>query len=281
MSHSQRLRLRDVRAVFRLVGEVRELGEYPFAWPLHLVEGLLRLVGAKRGIALEASTTGPGGMPIPVGVADLGRCDERERQMLVKYNADPGHLGSPEWPSYLELLKERPFFIRCRRQLLVDREWYSSLHVQEVRYPCRVDDFLFSNARLGPGFAGVHVVCLHREWGDKPFEPSQLRLVHLLHDELRRCWQPDPAAGPSSPWAELAPRLQQTLARLLAGDSEKQAARHLGISRNTVHHYVVDLYRHFHVSSRGELLSQCFRFASSPISRLRLLLFPHSDPASS
>ena len=54
----------------------------------------------------------------------------------------------------------------------------------------------------------------------------------------------------------LSPRLRQTLTRLLAGDSEKQVARHLELSKNTVHVYVKALYRHYNVHSRGELLAK-------------------------
>ena len=64
--------------------------------------------------------------------------------------------------------------------------------------------------------------------------------------------KPDPIAG-------LTPRHVQTLQRLLAGDSEKQIARHLGVSHHTVHVYVKALYRHFDVSSRGELLARFVR----------------------
>ena len=39
------------------------------------------------------------------------------------------------------------------------------------------------------------------------------------------------------------------------GDSEKQVAARLGLSRHTVHIYVKHLYKHFGVNSRGELLS--------------------------
>lgn len=53
----------------------------------------------------------------------------------------------------------------------------------------------------------------------------------------------------------MAPRLRQTLNMLLEGDAEKQIARKLDISPHTVHVYVKKLYRHFEVSSRGELLA--------------------------
>jgi DNA-binding NarL/FixJ family response regulator len=54
---------------------------------------------------------------------------------------------------------------------------------------------------------------------------------------------------------DLSPRMRQTLEQLLAGDSEKQIAQRLGLSRHTVHVYVKALYKGFSVSSRGELLA--------------------------
>ncbi len=53
----------------------------------------------------------------------------------------------------------------------------------------------------------------------------------------------------------LSRRQEQTLDLLLVGDSEKQIARILQLSQNTVHVYVKALYRRFGVSSRGELLA--------------------------
>ena len=62
-----------------------------------------------------------------------------------------------------------------------------------------------------------------------------------------------------APGGPLSPRLAQTLERLLAGDSEKEIARHLRRSRHTVHVYVKELYRRFAVNSRGELLARFVR----------------------
>ena len=61
---------------------------------------------------------------------------------------------------------------------------------------------------------------------------------------------------PILPGEGLAPRLRQTLQRLLAGDSEKQIAARLGVSPHTVHVYVKSLYRRFDVCSRGELCAK-------------------------
>ncbi|HWE03110.1 MAG TPA: helix-turn-helix transcriptional regulator [Tepidisphaeraceae bacterium] len=72
--------------------------------------------------------------------------------------------------------------------------------------------------------------------------------------------QSPPAPAPE-PGDGLAPRVRQTLQRLLAGDSEKQIARHLQVSPHTVHVYVKAIYRFFNVNSRGELLA---RFVAPP-----------------
>ena len=57
----------------------------------------------------------------------------------------------------------------------------------------------------------------------------------------------------------LPPRVRQTLDCLLQGDSEKQIAGKLRLSRHTVHDYVKSLHRKFAVSSRGELLARFVR----------------------
>jgi DNA-binding NarL/FixJ family response regulator len=57
----------------------------------------------------------------------------------------------------------------------------------------------------------------------------------------------------------ISPRMRQTLQMLLDGDSEKQIAHKLSLSKHTVHVYVKALYRHYEVSSRGELLARWVR----------------------
>jgi DNA-binding NarL/FixJ family response regulator len=56
----------------------------------------------------------------------------------------------------------------------------------------------------------------------------------------------------------LTPRAVQTLILLRRGHSEKQVAKELGISPNTVHAYVKELHRKLQVSSRGELLAKAY-----------------------
>ncbi|MDB5553457.1 MAG: Transcriptional regulator, LuxR family protein [Rhizobium sp.] len=71
----------------------------------------------------------------------------------------------------------------------------------------------------------------------------------------------DHLSSDGGPGAELGlpPRLSQTLNRLVRGDSEKQVAMQLGLSRHTIHVYVKQLYKRLSVSSRGELLAKFVR----------------------
>jgi DNA-binding NarL/FixJ family response regulator len=70
---------------------------------------------------------------------------------------------------------------------------------------------------------------------------------------------PDLDVPLTPPEQMLSPRLRQTLSGLLAGNSEKQVAATLGLSKHTVHLYVTAIYRHFGVNSRGELLALLLR----------------------
>lgn len=102
----------------------------------------------------------------------------------------------------------------------------------------------------------VACVCLARSSDcAHPFLARERMLLHLAHVEMSWIYQPDltPAAGIA---AGLSPRQRQTLEFLLAGHSEKEIADFMRLSRNTVHHHVKALHRHFGVSSRSELLAR-------------------------
>jgi DNA-binding NarL/FixJ family response regulator len=79
--------------------------------------------------------------------------------------------------------------------------------------------------------------------------------VHLFHQELVPHFGGRLATPRERGPAGLSPRLRQALECLLEGDSEKQAALRLGVAPRTLHEYVIAVYRHFGVASRGELLA--------------------------
>ena len=147
---------------------------------------------------------------------------------------------------------------RTRGQLVEDREWIRSFEFHETRRPMGHDDLVVSYARA-PGGEGHYGFTLNRALGDGPFTTREGRLIHILHHELARSFGTALALEPGGLFAGLSRRLEETLQALIEGDSEKQVAARLGLSRHTVHEYVMDLYRRLAVNSRAELLALCLK----------------------
>lgn len=57
----------------------------------------------------------------------------------------------------------------------------------------------------------------------------------------------------------LRARLRETLSHLTQGLSEKEVGAAMQLSRHTIHIYVKELYRLYHVNSRAELLCRVLR----------------------
>jgi DNA-binding CsgD family transcriptional regulator len=107
-----------------------------------------------------------------------------------------------------------------------------------------------------PDSSIVACLCLSRSPGfAHPFLARERVLLHMAHIELSWIYQADLLFAPRGP-ASLSPRQRQTLQYLLAGHSEKQIAEQMRLSRNTVHHHIKAIHRHFAVSSRSELLAK-------------------------
>jgi DNA-binding NarL/FixJ family response regulator len=98
-----------------------------------------------------------------------------------------------------------------------------------------------------------------RRLREKKFAERERRLVHLFHHELSRYVGTALALEHGGAIEALPRRLRQTLKCLLEGDSEKQVAARIGLSRHTVHEYVTALYRRLDVSSRPELMARCLK----------------------
>jgi DNA-binding CsgD family transcriptional regulator len=147
---------------------------------------------------------------------------------------------------------------RTREQLMGDAEWYRCAEFQEMHRYFGVDDLLVSAKRTKhpPMVFALFTV---RDLGEKRHGEREQRLVHLFHHELSRYVGTALALAHDEVFATLPPRLRQTLECLLEGDSEKQAALRMGLSRHTVHDYVTALYRRLGVSSRPELMALCLR----------------------
>ena len=258
MSKSRRLRLQDVRNVFRLIGECRELGADSHAWQLHLLEGLTRLTGAQVGAGGEIQLTPAG--PQPLHVADIGWPGEEERARFFQYQAEDRLATDELFGRFIEPLQRTGRVTQTRDQLIPSSEWYRSVHFNEYMRISGIDESLISLhvlSHVAPG--AVSTVTLYRSPGERAFDGRVVRLVDLLHRELSPLIGRQLASACEPSATDLAPRARETLGCLLDGDSAKQIARRLKISQETVNQYVKTIYRHFGVNSRAELLALWMR----------------------
>jgi DNA-binding CsgD family transcriptional regulator len=256
MGRANRLRLRDVRDALRLIGECRDLGADALAWREQMLQGLSRLLDAQVVVGGEVRLGESGSGLEPVILVDRGWPSDEARRHFHRYVAVGGMAGDPTLRACIE--RARPLVTRRREQIIDDRRWYASPLYNEFRRPAESDDWIGSVAALSEP-DGFVLLSLDRPPATPRFTERQRRLVHFFHHELVRLIPFILARDTKGPLAALPPRLRQTLECLLEGDGEKQVAARLGLSRHTVHEYVIALYRRFDVSSRSELLVRILR----------------------
>jgi hypothetical protein len=95
VSKSQGLRLADVRAAFRLVGECRELGDDATQWRRHMAAGLCRLTGGQLAFGGEARVIEPDGLMAAVHFGDHGWPSAATRWFYLAWLKDPRVLDTP------------------------------------------------------------------------------------------------------------------------------------------------------------------------------------------
>jgi DNA-binding NarL/FixJ family response regulator len=145
-----------------------------------------------------------------------------------------------------------------RSALVSDVVWYRSADFNNYRKPAGVDHCLVSVCEVSHERA-ISVIALHRALGERDFSPGEVRLLEFFHEELGPLVGRQLVSATEPNPEKLSPRLRQTLACLIEGDSEKQAAARLGLSPTTMHQYVTMLYRRFGVRSRGQLLAHVLK----------------------
>src|SRR4051794_28026466 len=133
MAKSERLRLSQVRTVFRLVGEVRELGAQTHVWRAHMIASLCRLLDAPVGMGGEI----PPGSITPTAAVDMGWGTARARREWREFMASGDDAEAPIVINSLARRGRR--YSLPRRQLVTDRHWYGSDHF-ELRRRAGLDD---------------------------------------------------------------------------------------------------------------------------------------------
>lgn len=262
---TRRVSTKDMRGLMSLVGEVREQGSDISLWHPHLLRGLCNLTGSQVGIGANMRNFIPGEAPKGISIFRTGWADPDQERRWREYSASVPVQATPEYNQMVGF--EGTIITRTREQLYRSDLWYRSRTFNDVHRACGIDHYLFSIVRI-PGATReqdlFNTLWIHRSVGAPAFDRRDWWLVRNAHAELGRLIGSALASpverGPSG----LTRRQHDVLHALLDGDSEKQIASRLGISATTVHEYVVAVYRHFGVTSRGELLAKFVGRARPP-----------------
>lgn len=249
------LRFQDARAVYRVIGECRDLAADPALWAEHAMRGACHLVGATAGTGGEGLLLGRHRKIVPLTPIQYG-LDSNARTVLMEYVAD-GAVASDPLVVAIDRAKGK-LVTRTRTDIVRDRDYYRS----------RVFTDYLRRAEIGPRLASlyetqvdrsVNNIHLHRGPGERDFSEREQQIVDHFHAELGPLIGHALVSEAEPRPDDLSPRLHQTLVCLLDGDSEKQVAARLHLSRTTVHQYVGNLYRHFGVRSRAQLMSHAMK----------------------
>jgi DNA-binding CsgD family transcriptional regulator len=252
------VRDRDLRDLNCLVGELAELVREPLALYTHMLDGLMRIIGADGGETSPTRDCVPGGAAFADHLIIRGFTRESER-LVIAEGMGPTVANDPAIAEMMHLFGPRRVFTRLRRDLVTDATWSRSPYGDLMLHHNCVVDTIYSAApaeRSGDVFG----VDLHRARPSPRFGEVERDLVHLFHQAMVYVYPKFLPLAPSSATREAAARLRPshkaTLRALLAGFGDKEIARRLGLSRYTVREYINAVFAHFGVASRAELLAR-------------------------
>jgi DNA-binding CsgD family transcriptional regulator len=247
------VRCDDVRALYRLLGETREITrvETEAAAKTHAIRGLCGIVGGCVGAIVVDDDHGSlrRGRLVEMNGHNVEGADLLN---MAREYLENGPVIDPALARFRT--RHAPVVTLTRRELVDDRKWFGSPFVSDTRRRARLDDAIYSKRQTGRPNT-IDSLCVNRPWGDRPFEAEDRNLVHLFH--LESGWLYSPAPSKLRPRARdrLRPREKQTLTLLLAGAAEKEIARELDLSIHTVHGYVKNIYARCGTSSRAQLMA--------------------------
>ncbi|MDF1809744.1 MAG: LuxR C-terminal-related transcriptional regulator [Phycisphaerales bacterium] len=249
------LSARDVHECHQIASKCRDLGADVDAWRHMLLADLRRVVGAQVIINSE--------------IENFGTANEDDTRFIALHRAGwISEEAETRWRDYaqsipVERTPEYPYLSKFSGQTMVlsrdqiwGREtWYRSHTFNEIHRECGIDDYVISICPTNiPGRCTT--LWLHKGVGSRDFSTREQGIISLIHMTINNEIGTYLAAADEPKLSSLTTRRLEVLARLIEGDSEKQIAFHFGVGKATIHDHILAIYRHFEVSSRGELLAK-------------------------
>jgi DNA-binding CsgD family transcriptional regulator len=233
------------RKIFRLIHELCELGNDPYAWNTRLLETVADWLGQTQfsmACVIRTKNFDPASLEMPLNVS-VNPNGVWERYFDIGDVRD-----QPNTPWMMARLGT-DFAVR-RRDIVTDEKWYGSAFYKRVCQPGGWDDMLASQVGIA-SMDTVHGISFSRAPGDW-FTQGEVELVRAVHAELAYLWRRPEVTQVDS----LPRRLLETIAAMRRGLSRKEIATELDISPHTVHSYERQLFEKFEVNGRGELLAR-------------------------
>jgi DNA-binding CsgD family transcriptional regulator len=172
-------------------------------------------------------------------------------------------LLAPAWQAHLRSAMESdpPLYVGTFSSMLPDSSWFETVMRPQFLKPMGWTDVLTSVWVIDRQRV-VSLAAFSRD-DPPPFTPADEALLSVMARATaplidRELFGPPAMHAPAimEQVNALTPRQQDVLQALLRGLSEKEVARELHRSQQTVHSHVKQIYRHFDVASRGELMAE-------------------------
>lgn len=243
----KRLKLSDLTSLVRLAGEAGELMREPTRRRSHILAELSNLCGADKGVYAQFEHRAEQWDLMP-GSAIFHETPANELKKVSTFYTQM-HPRDPVMDRMAA--SEEPILVTTPYSYFDRDAWRQSAHFNEVRRPSQIMEQLYSQYRVNDVTYGIG---LHRR-REEPFSTRETQIVSIFFEQAGRTLLDSPT-GRDAAIDALPGRLQPVLDRFLHGQSEKEAARALGLTPHTVHTYAKQIYRLLNVTSRAELLAR-------------------------
>ena len=272
MAGSKSLRLEDFRAIARVVNECRDLGADAPVWQAHFAREAARLAGADFCMVSDdrvVSDSHAAGDEVRIpDFAVWGwenGFDQAIWPALAAKFVRHGPGFSPMYDPFLDILEKSPAIALTNGDLLEGTRWERSEYHGDYHRPSGAGAMMYSHMNATAAQSTGSLLTLIRLAGAGDFSQRSRTITQALALSVG-----DLLGGPLASHADpapsrLSPRCRAVLACLLQGDGDKQIGQRLGITRHTVNQYAKIVFRHFRVSSRGELLARWIQRGWGPL----------------
>ncbi|MEZ6186027.1 MAG: helix-turn-helix transcriptional regulator [Planctomycetota bacterium] len=261
----------DVERLTALVSDLHDLPSATGAREHLVLERLRELVGAPYAALVRHELRPAPEAGVEIHSMQQVGLGQRQLDLLDGYLLEHGD-DDPLIPIQMDRLRGSDLgaqrsHVYLRQQVLADKAFYTHPHA-ELRHELDFDNCVQAHFRYDS--TRTTTISLHRPNGERPFDERARRLLDLINAHAGRVisWSALPLGGimrlqgrmvevplgtGSAELYGLTPRERQTAELVRVGLANKEIARELGISANTVKAHLKALSRKTGCMSRTEL----------------------------